>query len=250
MGKPRVGLAAKEALLLAVSMHDPRVDEFIIQETNLAKNIISELCKKYEACVAATASVDALVPISTGTLRRTDPADASSAPASGVGNTPKIVNVDSFMRVLRFCAAFVAAASDEGVAGNLSLRSTICQLFAQQFLMECLKSHLLENGEQQVLAAQSLCTYMLQEISSPGCGKQIGVAGGRSTRSQTTSSSMNALRPLTIQLICSDTDLLQAFLPRVGSVSRAGMSLLHFVWGHSTNDTCMCVQCQFPQCKC
>lgn len=216
MGKPRVGLAAKEALLLAVSMHDKRVDEFIILETNLAKNIVSELCKKFDACVTSTASVNSLVPMTSGTRR-----DVNSSTNSLAGGAPtKPVTVDSFIRVLRFCAAFVAAASSEAVVEDESLRSSICSLFEQQFLVECVKSHLLENGEQHVLAAQSLCSYILQEISSPGRGKYADQSSSATYRA---SSSMHTLRPLTTRLLCSDSDILQAFLPRVGSVSRAGI---------------------------
>jgi hypothetical protein len=219
MGKPRVGLAAKEALLLAVSMHDIRVDEFIILETNLAKNIVSELCKKFEACVSTTASVNATVPIATGTSRVSD-SDTSSHFVHSGGMPTKPVTVDSFIRVLRFCAAFVAAASSEVAVDGESLRSSICSLFANQFLTDCVKSHLLENGEQHVLAAQSLCAYILQEVSSPGRGKQTDESN---SSSQGASSSMHTLRPLTTNLFCADPEILQAFLPRVGSVSRAGI---------------------------
>jgi hypothetical protein len=53
MGKPAVGPYAKKGLLIAVSMRDWRVDTFIMQNTRLVQNIISELSRRFFAAIEA-----------------------------------------------------------------------------------------------------------------------------------------------------------------------------------------------------
>jgi hypothetical protein len=45
--KPRVGPYAKEALLIAINMHDRRIDNFILQHTNLPHILVQDICKRY-----------------------------------------------------------------------------------------------------------------------------------------------------------------------------------------------------------
>lgn len=43
MGKPRVGVYAKEGLLVALSMRDERVDDFVLKHTLLLPSLVTEL---------------------------------------------------------------------------------------------------------------------------------------------------------------------------------------------------------------
>lgn len=219
MGKPKVGIQAKEALLVAVSMHDRRVDRFILTETNLPRNIVSELVKKYGACLATASTFIPMTPASSGVRR-----DAPSGGAATVDATSK-TSIISFLKVLKFCSAFVSAASDQGGSEDLddsliadedpscaSLQSTVCGHFRDLFLRECVMPSLLENGEQQVLIVQSLYRSILLELSP---------SQSRNLSDPSSSPAAHLLCTPATALICENKELLQTILPRAGSVSRA-----------------------------
>jgi hypothetical protein len=228
MGKPKVGLQAKEALLVAVAMHDRRVDRFILTETNLARNIVSEMVKKFVLCLSTSATFTPITPATSGVRRDDKPSSPSS---TAVDNTSR-TSIISFLKVLKFCSAFVAAASDEGGTEELdgfisieedascaSLQSTVCEQYCTLFLLECVRPALLENGEHQVLIAQSLVRSILLELSPT-----------QRDPAQPLSSAAHLLCAPTTALLCDDKELLQAILPRAGSVSRAvSVSTLQFL---------------------
>eukprot|EP00602_Paraphysomonas_sp_CaronLab_P000510 CAMPEP_0185020030 /NCGR_PEP_ID=MMETSP1103-20130426/2616_1 /TAXON_ID=36769 /ORGANISM="Paraphysomonas bandaiensis, Strain Caron Lab Isolate" /LENGTH=862 /DNA_ID=CAMNT_0027550669 /DNA_START=103 /DNA_END=2691 /DNA_ORIENTATION=- len=223
MGKPKVGLAAKEALLTAVSMHDPRVDMFILTETNLPKNVVNELCKKFASCVSASSMVVPFAPAASGTHRNVVPLEADALTRDVSGKSSQFMKpapTESFAKVLRFCAAFVSSASN-GTSyvskDNQSLRSILCDMYLRFFLKECVRPHLLESGEQQVLATHSLLRYMLYEMSP---GMQVPNTA-RTSGALKYKGLFGVLCPLTSGFLCNDAELLQTILPRAGSVSRA-----------------------------
>jgi hypothetical protein len=226
MGKPKVGLQAKEALLVAVAMHDRRVDRFILTETNLSRNIVSEMVKKFGLCLSASATYTPITPAVSGVRRD----DKPGSPSPAIDNTSRASTV-SFLKVLKFCSAFIAAASDEGgteeVEGFMnieepscaSLQSTVCGYYRNLFLLECVRPALLESGEHQVLIAQSLVRSILLELSPTQRDPSIPL-----------SSAAHLLCAPTTALICEDKELLQAILPRTGSVSRSvSISTLQFL---------------------
>jgi hypothetical protein len=223
MGKPKVGLQAKEALLVAVSMHDRRVDRFILTETNLPRNIVHEMVKKFGVCVAASVTFVPITPATSGISRGEI---LSGAPSASVDPSSKS-SIISFVKVLRFCAAFVSAASDQGGTEEFdgfmniedpscaSLQATVCDHYRDLFLHECVKPALLENGEQQVLVVQSLFRSMLLELS-PSQSRKLG----DSSLSSLNASAAQLLCTPTTALICEDRELLQTILRRAGSVFR------------------------------
>ena len=52
MGKAKVGIYAKETLLVAIGMKDNRINMFIINNTKLLANMITELVKKFNSLVS------------------------------------------------------------------------------------------------------------------------------------------------------------------------------------------------------
>jgi hypothetical protein len=221
LGKPEVGLQAKEALLLAVSMHDRRVDRFILTETNLPTNIVKEMVRKFGVCVAASVTFVPITPAASGISR--------GEIAAGAPDLSYKSSIVSFMKVLKFCAAFVSAASDQGVSEEFdgymnimedpscaSLQATVCDHYRILFLRECVRPALLENGEQQVLVVQSIFRSMLLELS-PSQNRRLGDP----TLSSLNSSAAQLLCTPTTALICEDRELLQAIFPRAGGVSRS-----------------------------
>lgn len=53
IGKPRVSLYAQEALLVALNMCDKRIEKFILIHTTLIKQVIADLCKRFQAALDA-----------------------------------------------------------------------------------------------------------------------------------------------------------------------------------------------------
>ncbi len=230
MGKAKVGIQAKEALLLAVSMHDRRVDRFILTETNLPRNIVNELVKKFAACVSTSTTLTPIAPASSG-VKREEKAPSSPSSISGE-STSRSSSTIAFLKVLKFCVAFVAAASDRGGSEDLeglinidedpsclSLQLNVCNHFRDMFLLECLRPRLLENGEQQVLVVQSLLRSLLLDLSPT---QKLGET------SVQTQGALGAqlLCSIATAMICDDRELLNSVLPRAGSVSRPGLSSL------------------------
>lgn len=220
MGKPKIGVIAKEALLTSIRMHDPRIDSFILEETNLKMNIIAELQKKYQNCVAALSLNISSEPISTGTNRPT-PVD------SDVTNNEKSVlnTVESFVKVLHFCAAVVATASPLPESGVSSIRPVMLKLFVTVFL-QTVKSSLLDNGEEQVLSAQSVLRRMLLETFSAPPGGSVNSTPDLQTSPSDYfnvgfSRNINPLCTTITTFICNDEEILQVLVRRIGSVSRS-----------------------------
>ena len=54
MGKAKVGIYAKETLLIAIGMKDSRINMFIINNTKLLANMITELVKKFNSSVVSS----------------------------------------------------------------------------------------------------------------------------------------------------------------------------------------------------
>ena len=54
MGKAKVGIYAKETLLVAIGMKDNRINMFIINNTKLLANMITELVKKFNSSVVSS----------------------------------------------------------------------------------------------------------------------------------------------------------------------------------------------------
>ena len=57
MGKAKVGLYAKETLLIAIGMKDSRINMFIINNTKLLANMITELVKKFNSSIVSLESI-------------------------------------------------------------------------------------------------------------------------------------------------------------------------------------------------
>ena len=221
MGKPKIGAIAKEALLTSIGMHDARIDSFILDETNLKVNIVAELTKKYRNCVTALTLNINSDPVSIGTNR----------PSSQENNevTPAEKSMESFVKVLHFCAAVVASATSRSEAGTPSIRGEMLKLFIDDFL-QTVKSCLLDNGEEQVLAAQSVLRRLLLEtFAAPAEKKEKGNASNLQNSSGSSSDHLiagfaritNSLCITTTHFVCDNEDILQVLVRRVGSVSRS-----------------------------
>lgn len=254
MGKPKVGIQAKEALLMAVSMHDRRVDRFILTETNLPRNIVNELVKKFTACVSTSSTLTPIAPATSGVKRDEKPPGSPSS--VGGESTSRSSSTLAFLKVLKFCVAFVAASSDRGGSEDIealisieedpsswSLQMTVCDHFREMFLVECVRPHLLENGEQQVLIVQSLFRFLLLDLSPT---QKVGEA---SVQTQGASGAQ-LLCAMATEMICEDKELLNAILPRAGSVSRSGLfpfcpqlnfDSIHLHYSASLNLTWSCI---------
>ena len=97
MGRPKVGSVAKQAVLAAIALRDERIEHFIVTDTNLLDNVVTELCRKYQKAVELWSSVGV---------------------AAHAGKTPVDLQgiLDAFLRVLRFtCAMYSASSSLNGV---------------------------------------------------------------------------------------------------------------------------------------
>jgi hypothetical protein len=228
MGKPKIGQEAKEAMLVAISMRNPIVDQFLLHETKLFENIISELSKKFQASVAFMVSQ----------TQQIGSPNASLAMSPGAQSGNKSGSLEAFQKILRFCAGIVAVCvqsstlSETDIINNLqsstaaSVRSSIldvmCTLFADSFLKNCVRIALMENSEQHVLAAQNVLRMILAELflSAPG---KISLTGDNRSGDDATKTSLrrvNRLCTITAKFLCDDAELLQVFIARVGSVNR------------------------------
>lgn len=219
MGKPKIGSVAKEALLTSIGMHHPSVDSFILDETNLKVNIIAELSKKFQNCVAALMLNVSSESISSGTHRLTQNDELTTTAEKSV-----TTSTDSFIKVLHFCAAVVATASPVSDTASSSIRSVMLKLFADVFLL-AVKTSLLENGEEQVLAAQSVLRRIFQEtFESPGEKKPVPATPVDASSSERLvsgfSKSTSPLCSAVTAFVCDDEIILQTLVRRVGSVSR------------------------------
>lgn len=264
MGKPKVGIVAKEAFLVAVAMRDYRVNRYILQETNLVRNIINELCKKYSSSVSSASTLTALVPATLGSTRVTPLPDSNSnsgldSSTSGLSSSShgfaasKAVlkptasyvstSVEPFLKVLRFCSAFVSTSSaaacslrdvstgstptkpdPRGIDPTCSesLQGRICSHFKVLFLEECVKPHLLESGELPVLIAQSLFRFVLLELSPASSTGRRGAVGSSDQLEELSAAQGHVLCPLATALICEDKELIVTLISRAVSVSRTG----------------------------
>jgi hypothetical protein len=183
-------------------------------------NIIAELSKKFQSSVAALTLNISSEPISTGSNRPSQVDNQASPTEKSMLNA-----VESFVKVLHFCAAVVATASSNSDPSASSIRPVMLKLFVDVFL-QAVKSCLLENGEEQVLAAQSILRRMLLEtFEAPGkkdnsvtnlddnCASERLIAGF--------SRNVNPLCTTITTYVCDDEEILQVLVRRVGSVSRS-----------------------------
>lgn len=245
MGKPKIGVIAKEALLISIGLHDSRIDSFILNDTNLKVNIISELTKKFQSGVdTLTSSMNSDPP---STFRDSGRPVNMSTQATNVEKS-MVTSVESFVKVLQFCAAVVSCGSiaHEGSVDTISsaIRPALLDRCSSIFLPS-LKSSLLENGEEQVLASQFLARRLLleafeaptKEVASP-----VIICGSYPEHlTSTFSKSINPLCNLITDFICKDEDILQVLIRRVGSVSPSvsvsSMQLL----------SCLMATCSLPE---
>mmetsp|Transcript_980 Transcript_980/g.1011 ORF Transcript_980/g.1011 Transcript_980/m.1011 type:complete len:711 (+) Transcript_980:300-2432(+) len=258
MGKQRVGPYAKEAMLLALSMHDDRVERFVVHETSLLQNVISELTRKFVLAVDSMSTP----PSGTGapvvfkqpgtnfgldSSSRGLQSESSSVPVSSTSAPSAIVSQESFLKVLKFCNAICVAVSggepecsssrrpdqqtleltEEALSSTNTLSSNVYKQimthFETAFLQSCLRPALAANGEGQVLAAQGLLRRTILELSRGSAGSSM-------------------LTVLT-QYLCTDKELLTVFVARAGSVSRpvavSTMQLLGTLLGASPLEEAM-----------
>jgi hypothetical protein len=97
MGRPKVGSVAKQAVLAAIALRDERIEHFIVTDTNLLDNVVTELCRKYQKAVELWST-------------------AGSAANLGKAHMDLQGILDAFLRVLRFtCAMYSASSSLNGV---------------------------------------------------------------------------------------------------------------------------------------
>lgn len=219
MGKPQLGIIAKEALLTAINIHDPRIESYILDETNLKFNILAELSKKFQICVSTLSSQFSVEPISTGTSR-------NALYKEGTNCEKSSTSLESFMKVLRFSAAVVASATNNDNKNTaLSLKAEMVSLYSKD-LLPFVKSYLLENGEEQVLAAQTTLRKMLSELyEARATGSHFSDINAKSTDDSawfnTMPNEMNPLCQITMEFLCKDDEVVNAIVRRVGSVSRS-----------------------------
>eukprot|EP01041_Mallomonas_annulata_P012005 gene12005-25155_t len=264
MGRQKVGPYAKEAMLLALSLRDSRVERFVVCETGLLLNVVTELSRKFSVAVESQGSGSGashgssslrqqpmgLDTSSRGTADIGSPAVTTDSTGSGPGSsTPTAVPAsaphDSFLKVLKFCNAICVAVSGSG-SGNDGVDASISsssrgmgtellpqgvgiyqQLllhFEKAFLLTCLRPALVVNGEGHVLATQALLRRTIAELARGSVA------------------SCPLLRSLT-KFLCSDKDLLTVFVARAGSVSRpvavSTMQLLGALLGASPLEQAM-----------
>jgi len=223
MGKPKIGAIAKEALLISIGMHDPRVDSFVLHNTNLKANIIGELTKKFKNCVAILTINFKPEHFTAGT---TLPVHKSSEAT----NEEKIMfhAVESFVKVLHFCAAVVSSGSTSSISSSRpstpnAIRPAMVAQFASVFL-PTVKSCLLENGEEHVLAAQFLVRRLLHELfEAPTKSDITSGLHNCNAPDQLIAGISRSTNPLCVNMtnfICNDDVVLQLLFRRVGSVSR------------------------------
>lgn len=212
MGKQKIGATAKEALLLAVSLHDVRINYYILHETRLMHNVVTELSKKY------VQSVDSLlltvVPSSPSSLVPLVTHDATAA----------------FEKVLRFCSALALASCANVSRPSLShnnnstktvfvpqksvdLFSEICREVREVFISTCLVPLMMEHAEQQVIATQAVCRLMLRELMA-GSAAAIGV-GNREGQKH-----IHPIALLISQQLIRSSELSDALLARASSASK------------------------------
>ena len=212
MGKPKIGTIAKEALLTAIRMHDQRIDSFILDETNLRMNVMAELTKKFQGCMTVLASNLNVESVSTGT-KRSSVCFAKDDKSMGA--------IEPFLKVLRFCAAIVAASSDAN--SHTSIKHNFLKLFSEKFL-PCVKNSVLENGEEQVLATQSILERMMSETFYFRCDESAnGLKGVENEESILQTSFPKIINPLCLTIssfLSDDEELFHVLFRRVGSVSR------------------------------
>lgn len=112
MGKPKIGTYAKQAILNAIAIRDARIETFIVLETNMLDNVITELCKKYQKVVEVWSSFEGHDQAAMGPPKAV--VLAPSSHAVDVGENAKVVrqSLDVFLRVLRFCHSINNVASE------------------------------------------------------------------------------------------------------------------------------------------
>eukprot|EP01042_Synura_sphagnicola_P001131 gene1131-1274_t len=130
MGKQRVGPVAKEAMLMALGMRNRRLEDFVLNETGLIRNIVTELVRKFTQAVEAS-SLSSKSPglspaptsLSSASGQRTvphsnvsaSPLDASTSSSSAASRSSSLVPTaphDSFIKVLKFCDAICLVCGD------------------------------------------------------------------------------------------------------------------------------------------
>lgn len=111
MGKPKIGSYAKQAILNAIAIRDARIETFVVLETNMLDNVITELCKKYQKVVEVWSSLESGEQVSKSGSK----IDLlSSSNGAGSADNAKLLrqSLDVFLRVLRFCHSINSVASE------------------------------------------------------------------------------------------------------------------------------------------
>eukprot|EP01041_Mallomonas_annulata_P008094 gene8094-16609_t len=134
MGKQLLGPHAKDAMLLALSIRDTRIEQFVLHETNLLQNITSELSRKFMKFVdfqyddndgdgdVATSSSSSLTSstlfsvahLSSASIDNENGNEKSTLSPSPLPPSIRMKNAESFLKVLRFCNGILISVGKSG----------------------------------------------------------------------------------------------------------------------------------------
>ena len=186
---PRVGQLARDALLVALSLHDRRVDAFLVHHTALLRDVANSLGQHFTAAtvpvVTSALPTKALMPLPLpeGLFVPGGISQAlATPPPPGAGRAGDLRSgpagpVDAYLRTLRFaCLVLVAASPEPNLslepplaleqrAAAYSVRAAACENYVQGFLAGCLRGLLGGLGDELAsVAATSLLRFTLREL--------------------------------------------------------------------------------------
>lgn len=133
MGKPRVGKYAKEALLIALSLHDARVDSFIIQRTSLIQIIVEDVVRRFQHALEAGVYPGNAPSTAMGGRPSIQPMCISKNAITPRHAEARPPPVDAFIKAVRFCNAVASVGSYSGKATDtLAAVSTTAHIHSSQ----------------------------------------------------------------------------------------------------------------------
>jgi hypothetical protein len=244
MGQTKVGSIAKQAVLTALSMKDPRVETFVVSDTNLLDNVITELCRKYHKSLDVWAAGDAkpshdvkaafdafskVLRFACALHQLCCGGSFSVAPGS-----PRASNLDTFTIndvpspttpnfSVSYSIALAMQTPSSGGAGQAGVRmkSEIVLLFRDMFLDVCHRTAVTHNSEQQVLAVQLLLRSMLQTLHASRWTIDLNVALPSSGGDTSFLAAEPSLHEIAANYFIGNGEFMAVVLSRVGAMSKA-----------------------------
>ena len=185
--KNNIGNQAKEALIIALSMNDERMNTFIQQHTNLLVAAVNDIIKGYQITYELLLSMSRSPQNSHKPLllhltypyaksnkylqynkMRTEAGTVGSKDSTAESTLQSHLEV--FVLALRFCNAITkatksVATGDRADHDSPTIREQIKELYTTHFLHGCVSETVVALAEQQILASNVLLRRLLIELS-------------------------------------------------------------------------------------